>query len=1205
MGTSLLLKTTDQHIETMRRILNCLISGKTKPNKYMNFYLKVSIDLRYIMRITLSHLILFFVFTGVTYAAPSKAQGLLNTNISVNISDISLKEALRIIEKTANTKFVYSNTLINANQKVSISADIEKLSDVLKKLLTENGIAFELFNQQIVLSKTKSALLSPVIANHSMADVVITGKVTDDKGEGLPGVSIKLNGTSIGATTSSTGSFTINVPAEKANGKLTFIYIGFETQEVSIAGKTNLSIKLLEEKKTLSEVVVIGYGTQKKSNSIGAISKITAEAIDERPITRVEQALQGQMAGVTVRSTSGSPGSDIVVNVRGAASINGSTTPLYIVDGVPLDNLSGINPSDIESIDVLKDAASAAIYGARGSNGVVMVTTKRGKSGAPVFTLSAYTALANAERKVDVMSSDEWIDFNKKWLDRLWVLNTKQSADVSQADRIAYAKSLAPTGTVYQTRDQLLSIRTNYGIYDPYWGTSAIEPIDWQNELLRTAPVNDLQLSVSGATDQINYSISGGAYDQKGIVEGSGYTRYSLRGNVEAKLSDRVKLGLSLAPSMGTITGANVDGKDNSVARALSFPGWVLAGSGKMAGADPYKFYDGWGPGANNVSPYVTAVYNDRKNSDFRMNTALNTTVKIIDGLNVNGLLGWNYRNNSQRTYSPTWIQGTWDKATPGSLSTSRKTGLFSNSLLYQGTLNYTKEIGNHSIDALFGASQENYKEETSDQGYTGFPNDKTYVFDLKRGTTINQNTISASSNALISYFGRLQYAFKNRYLFSASLRRDGSSKFGPNSRWGTFPALSAGWKINEEDFVKNLGWLSTAKLRASWGQTGNDRIPTTSFLSNMGALNYPLGDFANPSINNGFVVSTIANSNLRWEKTDSYNLGLDIGFIKNRISLSIDGYFKKTTDLLLMAPVSLTTGFGTMYDNVGSVDNKGLDLQLNTANIVSTVKWNTAFNLSLNRNKITALSNSNADINLGQGNTIIQRVGYPVNSYYLLNATGVLRQSDFTQDANGNYTVPKIPIYVGQKPGDTKYRDVNGDGKIDSKDYVVAGNYQPKFEWGMTNSVYYKNWDLTVLVQGRVGGDLLSIGSRGWNRATNDPKYNYMDSWLKNAYWSEADPGDGKVPAFFSAVTDQYDTNWMYSASYFRIKNITLGYNIPALKKVFNRIRVYASCDNVYLWDSYYPGYSPEAASQDNLSSDWGTYPLARTLSFGLSAKF
>ena len=1014
----------------------------------------------------------------------------------------------------------------------------------------------------------------------------------------MPAVSVKIKGTSQAVSTSGKGAYSI-----KANigATLVFQYLSYTTQEAVVTKPGAINIKLIESNNKLEEVVVIGYGSQKRSNTTGSIAKISAESIEERPITRVEQALQGQMAGVSVRSTSGAPGSDITVNVRGAASINGLSTPLYVVDGVPLDNLSGINPSDIQSIDVLKDAASAAIYGSRGSNGVVIVTTKKGKTGEPVFTLTSYTAIANAERKVKVMTSDEWIDFNKKWLDRQWTVTTGQPATTSQADRIAYAQRINPTAN-YSTRDGLAVIRPTYGIYDPYWGTGAIESIDWQDELFRNAPVHDVQLSVAGATDKINYSLSGGAYQQDGLVEGSSFKRYSFRSNIEAQVSKRVRVGLTLAPSLGITEGADVDGKDNAVSRALSLPGWVLAGSGRMAGAEPTKFYDGWGPGANNVSPYVQAVYNDRLVRDTRLNTSLTTTVNIIEGLNATGLVGWNYRGNTSRTYSPTWINANWNApgTTPGSLSTSRRQSLSSNSLLTQGTLTYAKTVGKHSFDGLLGVAEEKYSEESTDQAQNKLPNDKTWVFDQTRGTT-TVNTITGANNALLSAFGRFQYNYDGKYLFAASLRRDGSSKFGPDNRWGWFPAVSAGWNASEETFIKNISWMSTAKVRASWGKTGNDRIGNSNFLSLLTGLNYPYGD--SQAINSGFVTSSIGNSKLRWEKSDSYNFGVDLGILKNRISISADVYYKKTTDLLLNAPVSLTTGFSNMFDNIGSVDNKGFEFTLNTNNLTGDFKWNTSMNISVNRNKITGLTADNADIKLGQGNTIIQRVGSPINSYYLLDATGVLRESDFT--IAGTTFTPKVPIFSGQKPGDTKYRDANGDGKIDANDYVVAGSYQPKFEFGFTNNFYYKNWDASILVQGRVGGDLLSIGSRGWNRATNDTRYNYMESWLNNAYWSESDPGDGKVPAFFSAVTSQYDTNWMYSATYVRIKNISVGYNLPINKKIINRLRIYASLDNVYMWDSYYPGFSPEGATQDNASADWGSYPQARTISLGLSATF
>ena len=1041
-------------------------------------------------------------------------------------------------------------------------------------------------------------MLSCAAAVFAQESVTVTGTVTDETGMPIPAVSVKIKGTSQAVSSSGKGAYSI-----KANigATLVFQYLSYTTQEAVVSKSGVINIKMLESNNKLEEVVVIGYGSQKRSNTTGSIAKISAESIEERPITRVEQALQGQMAGVSVRSTSGAPGSDITVNVRGAASINGVSTPLYVVDGVPLDNLSGINPSDIQSIDVLKDAASAAIYGSRGSNGVVIVTTKRGKTGEPVFTLNAYTAVANVERNVDVMSSDEWIDFNKKWLDRQWTNQTGLASTVSQADRIAYAQRINPTAN-YTTRDGLLGIRGTYGIYDPYWGTSALEAIDWQDELFRNAPVHDIQLSASGATDKINYALSGGAYQQDGLVEGSSFKRYTFRSNIEAQVSKRIRVGLSIAPSLGISEGANVDGKDNAVSRALSFPGWVLAGSGRMAGADPTKFYDGWGPGANNVSPYVQAVYNERLVRDTRLNTSLTTTVNIIEGLNATGLLGWNYRGNTARNYSPTWINGNWNAqgTTPGSLSNSRRTTLSSNNLLTQGTLTYVKNINKHSLDGLLGVSEEQYSEESSDQAQNKLPNDKTWVFDQTRGTTTT-NTITGAENALLSAFGRFQYNYDGKYLFAASLRRDGSSKFGPDNRWGWFPAVSAGWNASEETFIKNINWVSTAKVRASWGKTGNDRIGNSNFISLLTGLNYPYGD--TQAINSGFVTSSIGNSKLRWEKSDSYNFGVDFGILQNRISISADVYYKKTTDLLLNAPVSLTTGFSSMFDNIGSVDNKGFEFTLNTNNLTGEFRWNTSMNISVNRNKITGLTSDNADIKLGQGNTIIQRVGSPINSYYLLEATGVLRESDF--DIAGTTFSPKIPIFSGQKPGDTKYRDANGDGKIDANDYVVAGSYQPDFEFGFTNNFYYKNWDASILVQGRVGGDLLSIGSRGWNRATNDPRYIYMESWLNNSYWSEADPGDGKVPAFFSAVTSQYDTNWMYSATYVRIKNISVGYNLPINKKIMNRLRIYASLDNVYMWDSYYPGFSPEGATQDNASADWGSYPQARTISLGLSATF
>ncbi|MDR1672967.1 MAG: TonB-dependent receptor [Bacteroidales bacterium] len=1141
----------------------------------------------------MTRLVFYLILLGLL---PVHAMYSQNVTMSIAVENLPMRDALRQIERKSGMRFFMSDDLAVMDKRVSFNLKNKSFEQVMYSVLNDYNLSYKIFENSLVVITETSVFQG----------ISITGIVKDSNGETLPGVNIRVVGTTIGVVTDVNGRYTINAPIRDA--VLSFSFMGYATQEIPVGDRTGIDVTLFEEASEIEEVVVIGYGTVKKANVVGSIAKIDEKALADRPITRVEQALQGQVSGVSVRQTSGSPGSDITIQVRGAASISGQSTPLYVVDGVPIDNLSGINPSDIRSIDVLKDAASAAIYGSRGSNGVILVTTKRGRTGKPVISLSAYTALSNVERYVDVLDADQWIEFNKKWYDRVWVNRTGLSASATQEERLTYARG--ETHKPYTTRAEINEDKGVYGLYDPWWGTDNLEEVNWQREVFRTAPTHDIQLNASGATENINYSISGGIYSQEGIIHGSSYDRYSLRANVESKINNRVKVGISLAPSYGISEGGNIEGKDLAVSRALGLPNLAPKGAGKMAGADPYKFYDMWGPGANNVSPYVMAKYqNIRKVYDTRVNSALTTTVDIVKGLNVQGMVAWNYRGNSERTYNPTWAQGTWNTNPAGKLSSSGKRTTVSNSLLAQALLNYNKQIGIHSFDVLLGASEEKFNQETTRQQKNDFPDDKTWVFTTSRGANTTQNEIGYSENALISYFGRLQYGLMDKYLFQVSLRHDGSSKFGPNNRWGWFPSVSGAWRANEEDFLKDADWLGTAKLRVSWGLAGNDRIGNSQFVANMAQLNYPYGDAQ--AIGTGFVVGNISNFYLGWEQTASYNFGIDFGLWKDRIYLSADFYFKKTNDLLLSAPVSLTTGFATMMDNVGSVENKGFELEINSANLTGKLRWNTSFNLSLNRNKITSLGAENTDITSGQGNTIIQRVGYPINSYYLLKVDGVLRAADF--EANGVTPKPGVATYANARAGDAKWRDVAGnpdgspDNKITAADYIVAGNFEPKFEWGMTNTFYYGNFDASLLVQGRVGGDLLSIGSRSWNRPTSGPGWNYMEQWLTKAYWSEEEPGDGNTPAFFaSSITGgQYDTNWMYSAGYFRIKNFTLGYTVPVKKAILSQCRFYVSIDNIYMWDSYYPGFSPEAATQDNASSDWGAYPQARTYSLGVNLTF
>ena len=1136
-----------------------------------------------IMKLT-TFLLLFCIVHSFSASVYSQSN-----QLTLEMRNSTIEDVLLQIEKQSNFVFLYNKDIVDVNKSANIKVDNASIEDVLQKLFVGTNVKYHIINRQIVLSP-----------EFSVQQKTITGKVTDSKEEPLPGVTVVIKGTITGTITDFDGNYYLNDLPE--NAILLFSFVGMKPQEVPV-DRSVINVTLEEETIGLEEVIAVGYGAVRKSNVVGSISKISSEALADRPITRVEQALQGQMAGVSVRNTSGAPGSDITIQVRGTASINGESTPLYVVDGVPIDNLSGINPSDIQSIDVLKDAASAAIYGSRGSNGVVLVTTKKGRTGKAVITLNAYRAYSTVERKVDVMDSNEWIAFNKKWYDRQWTNTSGQSTDISQAERIAYAENA--TGKTYDTRDLLGTIRNTYGIYDPWWGTDNLEVIDWQDELFRTAPTTDIQLNASGATEKINYSISAGVFQQDGIIYGSSYNRYNFRANIEAQITDHIKVGINIAPSYGEQKGINVDGKDNAVARSLGFPGLVLPGSGRNAGSDPYKFYDTWGPGPNNLSPYIQATAPDRVSPDVRVNTSINTTINLLKGLNLVGLAAWNSRSNSERSYTPTWASRIWDRAThPGEFSESRYSTLLSKNLLFQGLLTYNKEWGIHSIDAMLGASQETYDETKSYQRETNFPSDKTWVFNKDYGQTTNNNEINYAENALISYFGRVQYALMDRYLLTFSLRRDGSSKFGSENRWGYFPSVSGAWKINQESFASNLSWLGTAKLRLSWGQAGNDRIGSAQFLSNMSALNYPIG--TTQAMAYGYVVGNISNPQLGWETTTSYNLGFDFGVLKDRLYLSVDYYHKKTTDLLLKAPVSLITGYTEMMDNVGNVNNQGMEFTLNTTNIVNkNFSWNTSLNIYFNRNEITSLGSDDSDIRSGQGSTIIQRVGHPINSYWLLGVERTLREADFEADG----TTPKsgIAIYSGQKPGDTKWVDVSKDGKITSADYAIAGNYEPDFEWGFTNTFKFKGFDASIFTQGRVGGKLLSIGSRSWNRATNAPGWNYLNRWLYDAYWSEEEPGDGKTPAFYATTTGgQYDTNWLYNAGYIRIKNITLGYTLPLKSNNFiSKARIYTSCDNVFMWDHYDAGFSPEAATQDNASSDWGAYPQARTFSLGVNITF
>lgn len=1013
------------------------------------------------------------------------------------------------------------------------------------------------------------------------AEVVITGQVTDEKGESMPGVSVVVKGTTNGTITDLDGNFELKTTTPK--GVLSFSFIGYKTHEEPYGGPSILKVTLEASEGTLGEVVVVGYGTSKKGNVTNSVASMSAQDLEERAVNRIENALSGQMAGVYAQTTSGEPGAELSIRVRGTGSINASNEPLYVVDGVPVDNLRGINSNDVQSLDVLKDASAAAIYGSRGSNGVVLVTTKKGKKGKPKLRLNSYVGMQKIEGSIDMMTPEQWIQMRKEGIDEAWVnrgptLNPKKvyTAGDSQAFR---ASELGITNGI-----------PNTGLmYDPKWayGSDSLAFVDWQNEITKPAPMKYYELGASGGTDDLTYNISTSFLDQEGIIVGTNIKRANLRANFEAKINSRIKFGLMLAPSVEWSDGGRVDGKDQTAMVAIQMPPVVDKAAGRYTGAMPFGAYGWSGRYQNPISLMERSEFEIKRN---RLNTNAFINVNIVKGLDLRLLGGMDNNNYTDQRFTPTSALRDWATTAEGAATTANRNSSWSNKYIFQSTLNYKKTFQkNHNVEAVAGYSVEQSNFESTAQSASGFPNDWSPIFSTASVKTIG-SSITAGENALLSYFGRVGYDFKGKYLVSASIRRDGSSLFGADNQWGIFPAVSAAWRISDETFIQNLKIISDLKFRASWGVTGNNRIPNNAQFSLLGINNYPLN---NVSIG-GFSPSTIENRNLGWEQTAGTNFGLDFGVFKNRISGSVDVYTKTTKDLLLRAPVSAVSGFADSWQNVGSVENRGIEFMINTRNVVkSNFSWTTNFNVSFNKNTVLQLGSDNTPIAQGfSGLTNIVKVGSPINALMLYEHVGVfMKEGDLT-------TYPK---FVNSRVGDSRYRDVNNDGIITAADRTIVGNPQPDYIFGFNNDFKFKNFDLRIVTFAQQGGQVYSMIGRSIDRPLMGYLYNKLALW-KDRWQSEAVPGNGNVPSINATTGGYYDTRWMYSSDYIRIKNITLGYNLPKIKGL-DKARVYATIENAYIWHKYGGGWTPEAAN--DAGGDYGGYPQARTVSIGVNVGF
>ncbi|WP_294067410.1 SusC/RagA family TonB-linked outer membrane protein [Proteiniphilum sp. UBA1028] len=1060
----------------------------------------------------------------------------------------------------------------------------------------------------------------------SAQNVSVRGTVTDGTGESLIGVTIQVQGSSAGSVTDLDGHFVLlNVPS---NATIEVSYVGMLTQIIPLNGRTTINVVMEEDTETLEELVVIGYGSIKKSSLTSAVSSMDSKGIENRPLARAETALQGQLAGVTVRTVTGEPGADLQIRVRGAASVNANSDPLYVVDGVPMNSLTWLNPADIATIEVLKDAASSAIYGSRGSNGVVIVSTKKGKQGKATVSANVTYGIQSLEKKLDIMDSREWITFNIKAIDERYLVGARKRGITN-----------ASIGDDTNTRLNNMGLSTTaWGnshytyVQDPRWfkyvdsqiaaghniSVQGIDPnealslLNWQDEFFTNAPVQDITLNISGGNESTSYLFSGGVYDQNGIASGTDYKRYTARTNIESKLNKYLTLGMSLAPTYITRDGAGrANGKDTRAHHVLSSPPVSEASVGYKTNVEPNTQYL-WGGSASSPIVYMENIRHD---DIFQMTGNAYLAFTPIEGLKFELTGAADYYDLDGQTYTFSRTQSSWSQGEGVNSSGGHNTQRTWNTLL-QAVANYNKTFGLHSLGLMAGTSKEerNIGYSTNQTFNKPFPNDAiTGSFDgsqLAVGTDI---VTQFTSNRLVSVFGRAQYDYDSKYLLSGSLRYDGGSVFGANNKWGLFPSISVGWNMTKETFFQelNLGWINLLKLRASYGATGNNSISNTAAYPTLSAVNY--AGLA------GYNANSLGNPDLGWEKTHSTDLAIDLGLLNNRIQMSVDWYTKNTTDLLYMVPTLGASGFSTIWDNLGDIQNQGLEVELNTTNLVGEFNWTTSFNMSYNENKVLSLGVDDTPIYSGfdgSNHSNILKVGEPANSFYLYEAIGVWKTQQEINDYAAERGVSKV-TFEGKTivPGDLRYKDVNQDGVFDKEnDRAILGSPIPKMTYGMTNQFSYKNFDLSILLTAQTGGKIFGVLGRAIDRPGMNPNSNMMDVW-NNAWWSEEDQGDGRTPYILSSTTGgTVDSRWLWSSDYLRIKNLTLGYKLPINPKYISFARLYCSVENLWKWDNYYNGYSPEAANtasssvpggQSALGLDYGSYPLSRIVTFGININF
>ncbi|WP_281635509.1 SusC/RagA family TonB-linked outer membrane protein [Flavobacterium marginilacus] len=1025
------------------------------------------------------------------------------------------------------------------------------------------------------------------------AQTTVTGTVSDSSGP-IPGVNIIVKGTKNSAVTDFDGGYSLKgVPA---NGVLVFSFVGFKTKEIAVSDRTKIDVVLQENANDLKEVVVVGYGTMKRGDLTGSVSSVSSKSIAQTVTTSIEQVLQGRAAGVQVSQNSGAPGAASSIRIRGISSINASNEPIYVIDGVIIDGqssntnfnpISSINPSDIVSIDILKDASATAIYGSRASGGVIMVTTKRGKKGELALSLDSYIGWQEIPKHLDVLNLKEYGEHK----------NTRSDLGIVERDP-------------YFIRTDLLG-----------------EGTDWQDELFTKALVQSYNLSASGGSEKSTYYMGIGYLNQDGIAVGSGFDRFNLSSNLDSQVKDYFKVGLNFALNNSKQT-TTVSDQSLILTALKQTPNVAVRNAdGSFDGPDTDQFVQ------NN--PIGLANINDNHNENVGIRASTFGEITFTKGLTFKTQYSLNYGFTNDYTFNPSYTFGQIKNET----RTGSRTKGFSKFWSWNNVLNYNRTFGKHTINAMLGQeAQESYWENLygSISGYLTNTSTDLSMGDPK--TAIVSNNSNGSS--LNSYFGRAFYSFDDKYLLTATMRRDGSSKFAEGNRWGWFPSAAFAWKVSNENFLKDNKTISNLKLRLGWGAVGNQNVPNYAYTSTYRSS-------ATANWGTGLLASNTANKDLKWETTYSSNIGIDLGLFDNRIELVADVYYKKTDDLLnqLALPAYVgTSGQGSTsppWYNIGSLENKGIEIALNTINFQrDEFKWTSNFVFSMNKNKVLSLNSDSGhyDEKIQQGSdvTVVTRtaVGNPISQFYGYKVIGRFEKATdfYYKDAAGNVVPTALPKDMkisenGAWIGDYIFEDSNKDGVIDDKDLQYIGNPLPQFTFGIGNTFTYKGFDINIFLDGSYGNDVVNYQRRFlenprentnlFSKALGYAQLELIDPTGPNDYRNvQIVGGDPYMPRIAassasSASNFRFSNRFVEDGSFVRIKNISIGYNLPSsfVSKIgVAGIKLYTNMQNIITFTKY-SGYDPEVGSlnQNALITgvDNGRYPTPRFTTFGVNVKF